>query len=398
MTLARDPARTAPDASAKAAEDARDRARARLLFVVNEAGYFLSHRGAIARAAAAAGWDVHVAVPESDRRGEIEALGVEMHAVPMSRAGLHPLDNLRSLLALQALCRRLRPDVVHTIALKAVFLGGAAARIAGVRKRVFAVAGLGHIDTRRDVGALAMRAGLRTLLPWLVGRDGRLIVQNEADLARASATAALARRALLIPGSGVDLEAFRPAPEPDGPVTVVLPARMIWQKGVGDFVEAARILRARGEAVRMCLAGDSDPGNPGAIPPSTLRAWHGEGAVAWLGHCADMPRVLAEAHIVCLPSYYGEGVPKSLLEAAAAGRPVVTTDTPGCRAAVAPAESGVLVPPRAPAALADALARLAGDAAGRRRLGAAGRRLAESRFALPAVIDQHLSLYDEVRG
>lgn len=398
MTLARDQIRLGMHSRTQSAGEAREPARPRLLFVVNEAGYFLSHRGAIARAAAEAGWDVHVAVPESDRRAEIEALDAEMHAVPMSRAGLHPLDNLRTLLAIHALCRRLRPDVVHNVALKAVFLGGAGARLAGVRNRVFAIAGLGHIETETGFAGLAMRAGIRALLPWLVGREGRLIVQNEADLTRAGATRGLARHALLIPGSGVDLEVFRPSPEPEGQVTVVLPARMIWQKGVGEFVEAARILKARGEPVRMWLAGDSDPGNPGAVPSSTLRAWHNEGLVEWLGHREDMPRVLAAAHVVCLPSYYGEGVPKSLLEAAAAGRPVVTTDTPGCRAAVKPEESGILVPPRDPSALAVALARLAGDAKERRRLGAAGRRLAESSFALPSVINRHLELYDEVRG
>lgn len=395
MTLAAD----APeDTERRPARTAAGPGRQRLLFVVNDAGYFLSHRAPIAAAAAAGGWEVHVAVPASTRCREIAALGATVHAITMSRAGVHPLETLRTTLELLALCRRLRPEVVHLIALKAVALGGTAARLAGVRNRVFAIAGLGHVFAEPGPRSRLVRTGFRLLLPWLVGRSGRLIVQNDTDLDRAGFTDSLARRALLIPGSGVDLEAFRPAPEPEGPFTVVLPARMIRPKGIADFVEAGRRLKAAGRAVRLQLAGTTDPGNPESIPQAELAAWHAEGAVAWLGHCAEMPEVFARAHAVCLPSYYGEGVPKCLLEAAAAGRPVVTTDMPGCRAAIRPEETGLLVPPRDPEALAAALARLAEDPELRTRLGRAGRALAERRFGVDGVIRRHLELYREVAG
>jgi glycosyltransferase involved in cell wall biosynthesis len=171
---------------------------------------------------------------------------------------------------------------------------------------------------------------------------------------------------------------------------------MIWMKGVGDFAEAARILARQRDDIRLCLVGEPDPGNPNTVPRETLVAWHEEGLLDWWGHCPDMPAVLSAVHAVCLPSYYGEGVPKCLLEAAAAGKPVVTTDMPGCRAAVAPDESALLVPPRHPEALAAAIARLADDPAQAARLGRAGRALAEACFGVDAVIDRHLAIYAEV--
>ncbi len=223
-----------------------------------------------------------------------------------------------------------------------------------------------------------------------------MILQNPDDLERLAAAGAARQRLVLIAGSGVDLQRITPQPEPDGPVAVLLASRMIWKKGVAILVEAARRLRAEGVAARFLLAGDSDPGNPAAIPPAQLADWAREGVVEWLGFEDDMPALLAGSHIVCLPSSYGEGVPKSLIEGAAAGRPLVTTDTPGCRSIARDGENGILVPPENPDALAAALRRLIEDPALRRQMGARGRAIAEAAFGLDRVNAETLALYRDL--
>ena len=371
----------------------------RLLFIVNQARFFLSHRAPIAAAAAARGWQVHVAVPIDDERlrEEIAATGATVHAVTMSRAGLHPLENFASAISLFRVCRRVKPDIVHLVALKAVLVGSLAAKAAGIRRRVLAIAGLGCVFQQNDLKSWLMRSVFRLLLPVLLGCQGRMIVQNDADRTQIGRSSWMRSRIELIPGSGVDLTAFQPREGlPRPPFVVLLPARMIWMKGVGEFVEAARILAARRTDIRLQLAGEPDPGNPRTVPPETLEAWQAEGIVDWLGHHDDMPAVLGAAHAVCLPSYYGEGVPKCLQEAAAAGKPVITTDMPGCRAAVEPDESALLVPPRAPEPLAEAIARLADDPALCAQLGRAGRALAEARFGIDAVVRRHLEIYQSM--
>jgi glycosyltransferase involved in cell wall biosynthesis len=197
----------------------------------------------------------------------------------------------------------------------------------------------------------------------------------------------------LIRGVGVDLKRFRPTPEPEGPVTVVLASRMLKGKGAGEFVAAARQLKGAGSAARFVLAGEPDAGNPATLARAQLVAWQREGAVAWNGFCDDMPALLARSHIVCLPSYYGEGVPLGLLEAAAAGKPIVTTDVAGCREVVRHGDNGLLVPPRDAGALAAALERLIGDGAMRQRMGRRGREIAVQEFDEENAIADTLAIY-----
>jgi glycosyltransferase involved in cell wall biosynthesis len=204
-----------------------------------------------------------------------------------------------------------------------------------------------------------------------------------------------ASRIRLIPGVGVDLDLFRPSPPPSGPPTVVMPARLLRDKGVGEFVAAARLLRSRGVDARFVIAGEPDPLNPASVTLADVRAWTSEGLIEHPGFVADMPGLLAQSHIVCLPSYR-EGLPKSLMEAAAAGRAIVTTDVPGCREAVRDGYNGFLVPPRSATALATALERLIGDPALRDEMGRHGRLVAERRFDQDAIIRQTLALYDEL--
>jgi glycosyltransferase involved in cell wall biosynthesis len=368
----------------------------RLLFLVTEDWYFASHRLPVARAALAAGWKVAVACRVDRHRAAIEKEGVRVLPLSLSRRSVNPLREAAALREIAALYRKERPDVVHHVALKPVLYGSIAARLAGVRGVVNAFPGLGHaFGGGGHPGRRALRALVsRSLRVALRGSRSKVIVQNRDDgdtLVRARV--APREELVLIRGSGVDLERFSPRPEPEGEPMVVLPSRLIWEKGVGEFVEAARRLRKR---ARFALVGVPDPENPASVPPARLKDWEREGAVELWGRREDMPAVLAQSWVVCLPSYYGEGVPKSLIEAAACGRPIVSTDMPGCRDVVREGENGLLVPPRDAGALAAAVDRLLRDPDLRLRMGASGRRLAEREFSEAKVAAATLDVYRDV--
>lgn len=365
----------------------------KLVFVVTEDWYFVSHRLPLAVAAREAGFDVTVLTRCSGAHRAIEAAGVGVMPFAMNRRGLNPLGLLRETWALARIYRRLRPDIVHHVALRPVVVGGLAARLAGVPAVVSAVAGMGYLFT--DARRVWLAAIMRRLLRFVLAR-GRVIVQNPDDFAALAALTGAPSRIRLIPGAGVDVETFSPAAPPAGPVCIVLAARMLWDKGVGEFVAAAEMLASEGIEARFLLAGAPDPDNPAAVPEATLRSWHGRWGVEWIGHQADMAALYRSAHIACLPSYYREGLPKSLLEAAACGLPIVTTDAPGCREVVRDGVNGLLVPVRDAGALAAALRILIGDAALRRRMGEQSRLRAETEFGLEAVIAQTLAGYREV--
>ncbi len=364
-----------------------------ILFVVTEDWYFWSHRLDLARACRQAGFEVMVATRVDAHGPAMAAEGFRVVPFDLARGSQDPRAILGAAARLRRLYRDLRPDIVHHVALKPVLAGGIAARLAGVPVVVNAIAGLGHVFTAATGRARLQRAVLARVLRWLL-RPGNVsvVVQNGADrdlLARIVDPA----RLHLIRGSGVDTEAFVPAPEPEGVPVAVLAARMLWAKGPGRAVEAARILRRRGVPLRIALVGRLDPANPGAIPEATLRAWADEGVVEVWGHRSDMAAVWAAAHIALLPTTYGEGLPKTLLEAAACGRGIVASDHPGCRELVTDGRNGLLVPAEDAVALADALQRLAGDAALRRRLGAAARADVEAAFSAERVNGQFLKLY-----
>ena len=368
--------------------------RPRLLYLVTEDWYFCSHRLPVARAARDAGAEVVVATRVAGHGQEIEAEGFRLIPLAWRRGSHAPLAELAAISEITRVYARERPDLVHHVALKPVIYGSIAAVLARVPHVVNALTGLGALfigsSTRtRTLGALA-RAALR---PLLNRPGGRVILQNADDRQLLEERGLLRHdRVALIRGSGVDVSRFAPTPEPDGPPVAVLVGRMLRDKGVAEFVEAARLLKQRGVAVRMQLVGPTDPDNPAAIDAAMLRLWESDSLVQWLRPTADIPGVWSRSHIAVLPSYR-EGLPKALLEAAACGRPMVATDVPGCREIVRQDETGLLVPAKDPAALADAIARLAGDAALRRRLSARARAVAETEFAEEVVVRETLALY-----
>lgn len=366
----------------------------RILYVVNDAPFFLSHRLPLALAAQAAGYEVHVATPDSPLAVVIQRHGLGFHAIRLHRSSTRVWKELRSIQSLVTLYRRLRPDLVHHVTIKPVLYGGLAARLTQVPAVVHAVSGLGHVFVAKGMGTSVLRTVVTRLYLLAFGHGNlKVIFQNPDDQALLKKMRLIRDdESVLIRGSGADMAVFTPQPEPEGVPVVVLAARMLWAKGVGEFVDAARSLREQKVPARFVLVGESDPGNPSAVPVWQLEQWHDSGLVEWMGACDDMPRVFREAHVVCLPSYR-EGLPKVLIEAAACGRPIVTTDAPGCREVVRHEENGLLVPPRDCIALAAALRRLILSPALREFLGRRGREIAVAEFSLEKVVDETLAVY-----
>lgn len=376
---------------------ARPGPRRRVLYVVNVSWFFLSHRLRLAVAARDAGYEVHVAtrVTTSADAERIRAAGLLLHDAPIGRADTGPVYDLRSFCYLLGLFRHLRPDLVHLVTMKPVVYGGIAARLTRVPGVIVAIAGLGTGFAAGGGRRAVRRAVLGTLLRLAIRRKGsRVIFQNREDLGHlVDRGIVAASAATLIPGSGVDPDEFRCIDPPPPPLRVVLPARMLRDKGILVFVAAARQLATAFPGARFLLAGDVDPANPASLTRAELESIARDGTVEWLGQVADMPALLASCHVVCLPTWYGEGVPKALIEGAAAGRPLVTTDIPGCRDICADGVNGYLVPPRDPTALATALRRLLEDDALRESMGRAGRERALCRFGIDAVLEATLALY-----
>lgn len=372
----------------------------RILFLVTEDWYFCSHRLPIARALRDAGCRIAVACRVADHGDAIRAEGFELIPLPMSRRSINPLAALGTVLAIVRTYRRFRPDAVHNVALKPALLGSLAARLAGVPHVVNAIAGLGFVFTAQTLRARLLRPLVQAGFRLLLDGDGyRVIVQNDADGESLTSRGIVdPDHLVLIRGSGVDLDRFRPSPEPGGAVRFAMVARMIREKGVGELVAAGHELRRSGFDVRVTLAGAPDPENPSSIPEAALKEWAREGVVETLGHIGDVAPLWRDSHVAVLPSYYGEGVPLALIEAAAAGRPMIAADGPGLRDIVRHEETGLLVPPRDAAALARAMARLAADGDLRRQLGAGARRLAERSFGVEAVADRTIALYRNLLG
>jgi glycosyltransferase involved in cell wall biosynthesis len=338
----------------------------------------------MARAAKAAGFEVHVATNVADGAAAIAREGFILHPVRFARGKLSPFATLATIGALRRLHRAIVPDLVHHVALQATILGSLAAlgrRVA----RINAITGLGYSFISDSLKARAVRAVIGTLLRLLINSPRSVaLVQNPDDRDLLLRLDIAAERIVLIPGSGVDVIRLKPMPEPAGPITLGFVGRLLDDKGIRVLVAAHRQLRAKGLPLELLIAGTPDPANPASVPQTEAQAWGREPGITWLGHVDDIATVWARAHIAVLPSRR-EGLPKSLLEAAACGRPMVATDVPGCREVAIPGVTGLLVPTDDPAALVAAVEKLAQEADLRARYGGAARALAEERFSEAAI-------------
>lgn len=363
----------------------------KLLFLQTQDYTFYSHRLPFARAARDAGFEVVVAAHEDAHGALIRAEGLRLVPLPWKRSGLNPFYEVLLLLKVIRLYAEERPDVVHQVTAKPILYGTLAAALTGGPAIVNTFTGLGFMFISQSLKARVLRVGTSLALRLALAYPrSRTIFQNGDDLALFTDGGLIApEKAELIRGSGVDTALYAPSPEPEGTPLVVLPARMLWDKGVGEFVEAARSLKG---LARFALVGEGDDHNPAAVPAAVLAEWKVEGAVECWGLRTDMAAVYAAASVVCLPSYR-EGLPKALMEAAACARALVTTDVPGCREVVRHEETGLLVPARDAGALAGALRRLLSDAALRRALGAKARALAVEAFAEEKVTGRTLAVY-----
>jgi glycosyltransferase involved in cell wall biosynthesis len=366
-----------------------------LIYLVTEDWYFVSHRLPMALAAQRAGYEVHVATRVQAHGAAIEAQGFTLHPLNWQRGSINPMKVASIVRQVRDLYRRLKPDIAHHVALQPAIVGALAAT--GLPPvRINALAGLGFAFTSRDPKALLIRPVLAVLARLLFNhRLSAVLVQNPDDSAAVQALGVATDRVHLIPGSGVDTVAIQPLPEPPGEVTAAFVGRLLDDKGVRPLVEAQALMTRRGESVRLLIAGDRDPANPASIPAAEIEGWQHRPGVECLGQVSGIEKVWARAHVAVLPSRR-EGLPKSLLEAAAFGRPIVATDVPGCREIARHDVNAFVVPPDDPVALADAIAVLARDPALRARLGAAGRAMVEAEFSSARIGTDIVALYDSL--
>lgn len=367
------------------------------MLVVNAPEFFLSHRLPIALQAQALGYEVHIASADGPEVGRIKSFGLTHHIIPFSRSGQNPYSEIKTLFRLFFLFRRVRPNLVHLVTIKPVLYGGIAARLAGVEAVVAAVSGLGTVFMARSFFARFRKSVVSVLYrAAFKHRKLTVIFQNPDDRVTLLTIRALSSSsARIIRGSGVDLDDYPFVSESEGRLVVSMAARLLKDKGVEEFIAAARLVRARDFDVEFWLIGSPDVGNPSSVTVGKIKEWEQEGVIKALGYRTDIADLYSASHIVCLPSYR-EGLPKSLVEAAACGRSVVTTDVPGCRDAITVNETGLLVPPRDSSALADAIQSLLENVELRREMGTAGRKLAEKAFAINIIVEQHMAIYKEL--
>jgi glycosyltransferase involved in cell wall biosynthesis len=355
----------------------------------------------LARAARDAGFAVVVAARVRDHGERIREEGFILRPLAWKRRGDGLIGAVRAIIQIARLYRAERPDIVNHVALKPIVFGALAMRLAfplGAWKpaRLAAVMGLGSVFSR-VAGSRAARFRPLAVALRLAVRGGRVTVENPENRATLARLGIKLARIELIRGSGIDTVRYQPLPDPsEAPLAAALVGRMLRSKGVLDAAAAIRLLRAQGREIELLLAGSTDPDNRDSLSEAELTALGAEPGITWLGHVADVRSVWRRAAIAVFPSTYGEGVPNALLEAAACGRPIVATDIPGCREVVRHGETGLLVPPRDVAALAEAIGALAGDPARRQAMGQAGRELVEREFAEPVIVAQTLALYDEL--
>lgn len=371
----------------------------KVVLFANTEWYLYNFRRSLALTLRDAGYEVLLISPPGPYGERLRQMGFCWIPAPMERRSLNPLRELALVLWLKRLFAEEQVDLVHGFTIKCAVYGSLAARLAGIPARVNAVAGMGYVFTSDDLKARLLRPIVRSLMRLaLDGQGARLILQNPDDVAlfeRARLVDASLVR--LIPGSGVDCRRFVPkvGRARGGRFRVLLAARLLWDKGLSEYVGAARKLRLDGRDIEFLLAGDPDPGNPAAVPEGTVRTWVEEGLLQWLGHVDDMAALFETVDVVVLPSYR-EGLPKGLIEAGASGLPLVTTDVPGCREVVRDGVDGLLVPVKDMQALAVAVARLHDDPALCAKLGAGARDKALAEFDEQIVINRTVAVYREL--
>lgn len=369
----------------------------KLLYLVTEDWYFCSHRLSLARKAKNKGYDIVVVTRVTHHKEQIEKEGFRLIPIPFIRRSKDILHELSTLIKIVRIYKEERPDIVHNIGIKPVLYGTWATKFIKIPIVINLLAGLTEkfhpnewkSSLIRKMVNLAYRVGY-------LGVNAFTVFQNPADMNNFLKQGVVEKEKVqLIRGSGVDTEIFSPSQEPEGIPVIVLASRLIWEKGVGEFVEASTLLKAGGTHCRMVLVGDCDPDSTGSVPQEQLKKWHSEGIIEWWGHKDNMAEVFSKTHIACLPSYH-EGTPRVLLEAASCGKPIVTTDVPGCRQIIKDNEGGFIVPIKNPQALAESIRTLVDNPELRMKMGKRGREIIISEFSDDIIIGQTMALYERL--
>jgi len=376
----------------------------KIYFIVNHCAFFVSHRLALAVEAKRKGWDVKLIIGQAGSEEmempaveKLNRAGIKYQRLSFTTVGMNPFRELLGLLQLILILRKEKPNIVHTVSPKGMLYGGVAARLARIKGLIVAISGMGYLYSSK--GGLVKRSIVKVvdMLTSFVLRHSNkmLIVQNQDDLNYFVDKRSIEnKRVCLIPGSGVELNKFPKSNIAESNI-VLFPARLLKDKGIYEFVEAARIIRAKGCDWKFVLAGAANYGNPTSVNKELAESWVEEGIVEWLGYVGDMIPIYAKSAIVCLPSYR-EGMPKVLLEAAAAGKAVVTTDVIGCREAIIDGKTGILVPDKSVTPLVEALELLINDKDKRELYGNEGRKLAEKKFSIESVISSTFGVYEKL--
>ena len=368
-----------------------------ILFVVSEDRYFVSHRLHLAEAALLQGYKVSLLSKISDQKDLIESKGVEILNWSLTRSSYNPIKELVSVWQIFSVLKKIKPDLVHAVALKPILYTSISSKFSGLASRVFSIAGLGFIFSSEKLLARILRPLIVLSFQLaLTGKKTRLIVQNRDDMEELLRFKIISKEKInLIRGAGVNTKTYYPKPEKEGLPVVLLPARFLWDKGIGDFVDAVKLLKKSGVKARFVLVGEPDNHNPESIEISQIQNWVNEELIESWGYQKKMPEVYSSSAIVCLPSYR-EGLPKALLEAASSGRPIVTNDVPGCREVVVHEENGFLVTPQDSVSLADALKILINHKELRESMGKNGRRRVEENFAQEIIAQKTSQVWKEV--
>ena len=368
------------------------------MFVVNVDWFFLSHRLPIALEALSAGYEVYIATEVTNRLEEMQSFGFKVYPLSFERGDSNPINSFKLFLEILNVYQQIKPDIVHLVTLKSVLVGGLAARIANIPRVVAAISGLGFTFSDSGLKAKLILQITKQLYRLSLNHGSVcVIVQNPQDLAIIQQLSELPSNAFkLLPGSGVDLQKFCSSPYPDGKTVVLMASRMLYSKGVEEFVIAASQLKQEGLEARFVLVGNPDLANPRSVTKEQLEKWNNEGYIEWWGHTTNMSKIISQSHIFILPSYYGEGLPKVLIEASACGRPIITTDIPGCRDAIEANVTGLLVPPKNVNQLVEAIKILVFDQKLRENMGIEGRKRAEKIFSIENIVTSHMNIYQQL--
>ncbi len=369
----------------------------RLFMVVNEDRFFLSHRKPVAVAAKYAGYEIIIIAKDTGHRKDVEKLGFTMLDLPINPTGMNPLQEIKTLHYLYKLYRKERPDIVHHVGLKNILWGGLAAKLIGIKGVVNAVSGLGGLFNGGKL-SITTRVILAVMRFSNRRKNVKVIFQNNDDMSIFLANNVVSPKQIeFTKGSGIDLTEYAYTPEPEGgKITIIFTARMLKEKGIFDLIEAAEKMKCTyTDKVKFLLCGRLTSNKTGITEEYMQEHCDGE-YICWLGERNDVKQLLEKSHIMAFPSYYREGVPKSLIEASAIGRPIVTCNSIGCRDVVDSGINGFLIEPQNVGQLVDALNTLIDDPLLRQRMGKAARKKAEREFSITKVVDTHLKIYEEL--